>query len=189
MPNGARLWRPELYGGDVARLLILGGGSFVGWALAEEALSRGWAVTCATRGYRPVPAGAAQVSLDRTTAAGTPGVFDIAAPPVTLGELDRTFAELTGSTATTVWVDSDRLDAFGHRPWASFPLWVPRSHPTLGFFGVNCLRARDHGLVTRALGATLAASLADPLPVGQDAPVWSSGRRERTALAAAVTRT
>lgn len=50
------------------RLVVLGGGSFVGWALAEEALARGWPVTCATRGNRPVPAGAAHVGLDRATA-------------------------------------------------------------------------------------------------------------------------
>ena len=319
------------------RLLVLGGGSFVGWALAEEALGRGWAVTCATRGNRPVPAGAAHIRLDRTTAgtralevlgrsvdtvvdtwngdpgavwsaatalagsvrgycyissrsvyrewhadsdetapvvavdgddaddyavrkrrselavlthfprghlvlrpgvvlgprenlgrvawwraamhdpeirvlpgpadlpaqiidvrdlvafaldglaASTTGVFDIAAPPVTLRELDRTFAVLTGSTAPTVWADGDRMHALGFRPWTSFPLWVPRSHRTFGFFGAGCLRARGHGLLTRALRATLAASLASPPPVGQDAPVWPPDRSERAMLAAAVT--
>lgn len=324
------------YGGAV-RLLVLGGGSFVGWALAEEAIGRGWAVTCATRGNLPVPAGAAHVRLDRTTAgtralavlarsvdtvvdtwnsdpgvvrsaaaalagsvrgycyistrsvyrewradadetapvvaadgddandyavrkrrselavlthfprghlvlrpgvvlgprenlgrvawwraamhdpgirvlpgpadlpvqildvrdlatfavaqlaAGTTGVFDIAAPPATLGELDRTFAVLTGSTAATVWADGDRLHALGYRPWTSFPLWVSRSHPTFGFFGAGCLRARDHGLVTRALRATLGASLASPPPVEQDAPVWPPDPSERAVLAAAVT--
>lgn len=94
---------------------------------------------------------------------------------------------MTGSNATTVWADADRLHALGYRPWTSFPLWVPRSHPSFGFFGAGCTRARRHGLATRTLRATLAASLAVAPPAGEDLPVWAPDRSERARLATAVT--
>lgn len=95
-------------------------------------------------------------------AAGTTGVFDVAAPPTTLSEIEATFAALTNSSGRPVWADPARVQELGYRPWTSFPLWVPRGHPTFGFFGAGCVRAREHGLTTRTLVETLAASLPDP---------------------------
>jgi nucleoside-diphosphate-sugar epimerase len=55
----------------VQQVLVLGGASFVGGALAREALSRGWQVTCLTRGRQPLPAGVDSVVADRRDAAAT----------------------------------------------------------------------------------------------------------------------
>ncbi|RKN03307.1 NAD-dependent epimerase/dehydratase family protein [Streptomyces radicis] len=52
------------------RLLILGGTTFVGRALAEDALARGWSVTTFTRGRAEPPPGAAPLRGDRTAAGG-----------------------------------------------------------------------------------------------------------------------
>jgi nucleoside-diphosphate-sugar epimerase len=49
------------------RLLVLGGGHFVGAAVVEDALRRGWEVTAFSRGLTgEVPAGARHVTGDRT---------------------------------------------------------------------------------------------------------------------------
>ena len=50
------------------RLLVLGGTRFVGRALVEEAVARGWEVSALNRGTRPLPDGAALLRADRTDA-------------------------------------------------------------------------------------------------------------------------
>ncbi|MBJ3811313.1 NAD-dependent epimerase/dehydratase family protein [Streptomyces flavofungini] len=52
------------------RLLMLGGTEFVGRAITEDALARGWDVTVFHRGRHAAPGGARAVHGDRTTAAG-----------------------------------------------------------------------------------------------------------------------
>ncbi|KNB52359.1 NAD-dependent epimerase/dehydratase family protein [Streptomyces caatingaensis] len=52
------------------RLLILGGTEFVGRALAEDALARGWEVTVFHRGRHPAPGGAGVLHGDRTAEGG-----------------------------------------------------------------------------------------------------------------------
>ncbi|TDQ50785.1 NAD-dependent epimerase/dehydratase family protein [Actinorugispora endophytica] len=52
------------------RLLILGGTEFVGRAVAEEALARGWEATVFHRGRHDPPEGAAVLRGDRTEAGG-----------------------------------------------------------------------------------------------------------------------
>ncbi|MFJ9692051.1 NAD-dependent epimerase/dehydratase family protein [Kitasatospora sp. NPDC101183] len=52
------------------RLLLLGGTNFVGRALAEEALARGWEVTALNRGTRPAPEGVRALTGDRTAEGG-----------------------------------------------------------------------------------------------------------------------
>ncbi|MEV6106024.1 NAD-dependent epimerase/dehydratase family protein [Streptomyces sp. NPDC051940] len=52
------------------RLLILGGTEFVGRAVAEDALARGWEVTVFHRGRHAAPEGARDLIGDRTTADG-----------------------------------------------------------------------------------------------------------------------
>lgn len=49
----------------VREVLVLGGGSFVGGALAREALGRGWRVTCLSRGLHPLPDGVRAIRADR----------------------------------------------------------------------------------------------------------------------------
>ncbi|MEU0406077.1 NAD-dependent epimerase/dehydratase family protein, partial [Streptomyces sp. NPDC006197] len=52
------------------RLLMLGGTEFVGRAIVEDALERGWEVTVFHRGRHAVPAGAASLIGDRTAPDG-----------------------------------------------------------------------------------------------------------------------
>ncbi|OEV04329.1 NAD-dependent epimerase/dehydratase family protein [Streptomyces oceani] len=52
------------------RLLILGGTEFVGRALAEAAVARGWQVTAFNRGRQPSPAGTRPLRGDRTATDG-----------------------------------------------------------------------------------------------------------------------
>ncbi|MEU8955661.1 NAD-dependent epimerase/dehydratase family protein [Streptomyces sp. NPDC048518] len=52
------------------RLLMLGGTEFVGRAVTEAALARGWEVTVFHRGHHAAPEGAAAVHGDRTTEDG-----------------------------------------------------------------------------------------------------------------------
>ncbi|MCW2834830.1 MAG: NAD-dependent epimerase/dehydratase [Nocardioides sp.] len=48
------------------QLLVLGGTRFLSRTVAEQAVQRGWDVTCACRGSSPVPAGATHLPWDRT---------------------------------------------------------------------------------------------------------------------------
>ncbi|MFE0513592.1 NAD-dependent epimerase/dehydratase family protein [Streptomyces sp. NPDC058964] len=52
------------------RLLVLGGTEFVGRAVVESALGRGWEVTVLHRGRHPAPAGARSLHGDRTAPDG-----------------------------------------------------------------------------------------------------------------------
>ncbi|WP_414495626.1 NAD-dependent epimerase/dehydratase family protein, partial [Streptomyces sp. CRN 30] len=52
------------------RLLVLGGTEFVGRAVAEAALARGWDVTVFHRGRHPAPAGVRTLTGDRTAPGG-----------------------------------------------------------------------------------------------------------------------
>ncbi|MET8622652.1 NAD-dependent epimerase/dehydratase family protein [Kitasatospora sp. NPDC004669] len=52
------------------RLLLLGGTKFVGRAIAEEALARGWEVTALNRGTQPAPEGVRVLVGDRTAEDG-----------------------------------------------------------------------------------------------------------------------
>ena len=51
------------------RLLVLGGTRFLSRTVAEQALQRGWDVTCACRGSSPVPDGATHLPWDRAEGA------------------------------------------------------------------------------------------------------------------------
>ncbi|WP_426309981.1 NAD-dependent epimerase/dehydratase family protein [Cellulosimicrobium sp. E-16] len=50
----------------MTRLLVLGGSDFVGRAVVDDALARGWDVTVLNRGSTPVPDGVRQLVGDRT---------------------------------------------------------------------------------------------------------------------------
>jgi hypothetical protein len=131
----------------------------------------------------------ASFALDRV-AEGATGVFDVAARPVTLGEFDRIFAELAGSSGQTRWADPDFLRKQGYQPWTSFPLWLPPSHPSFGFFGAACTAARRHGMETRPLHETLAACLAERITgqPGPGDPHWAPDQQARRSLAVAFQR-
>ncbi|MDQ0307507.1 nucleoside-diphosphate-sugar epimerase [Kitasatospora herbaricolor] len=52
------------------KLLVLGGTEFVGRAVADDALARGWDVTVLHRGHHPPPAGVTALHGDRTAPGG-----------------------------------------------------------------------------------------------------------------------
>ncbi|MGN7701917.1 NAD-dependent epimerase/dehydratase family protein [Cellulosimicrobium sp. 22601] len=54
----------------MTRLLVLGGSDFVGRAVVDDALARGWDVTVLNRGSTPVPDGVRRLVGDRTRADG-----------------------------------------------------------------------------------------------------------------------
>jgi len=54
----------------MTRLLVLGGSDFVGRAVVDDALARGWDVTVLNRGRAPVPDGVRQLVGDRTRVDG-----------------------------------------------------------------------------------------------------------------------
>ncbi|WP_306337911.1 NAD-dependent epimerase/dehydratase family protein [Streptomyces sp. KL118A] len=58
------------------RLLMLGGTEFVGRAVTEAALARGWEVTVFHRGHHAAPAGTRAVHGDRTAEGGLDGLAD-----------------------------------------------------------------------------------------------------------------
>jgi len=58
------------------RLLVLGGSSFVGCALVDEGLARGWDVTTFNRGRSPAPPGVARVVGDRLVPASLAPLAD-----------------------------------------------------------------------------------------------------------------
>lgn len=58
------------------RLLLLGGTEFVGRAVAEAALARGWQVTVFHRGRHPAPPGTAELRGDRTDPEGLAALAD-----------------------------------------------------------------------------------------------------------------
>jgi nucleoside-diphosphate-sugar epimerase len=58
------------------RLLVLGGTEFVGRAIVEAALGRGWEVTVFNRGHHEVPSGARSLLGDRTAPDGLAALAD-----------------------------------------------------------------------------------------------------------------
>lgn len=60
----------------MTRLLVLGGSDFVGRAVVDDALGRGWDVTVLNRGRAPVPDGVRQLVGDRTRPDGLDALQD-----------------------------------------------------------------------------------------------------------------
>lgn len=89
------------------------------------------------------------------------GTFNAAGQPTTLAELYQRCYDLTECRASIRVVDDQTLLAEGIQPWMgprSLPLWVP--DPSLRFMAtLDCGPARENGLRTRPLAATLAAAL------------------------------
>ncbi|MQS11160.1 NAD-dependent epimerase/dehydratase family protein [Streptomyces kaniharaensis] len=93
------------------RLLLLGGTKFVGRAVAEEAVARGWEVTALNRGTQPAPEGVTVLRGDRTAEGGLAALAT--------GEWDAVVD--TWSWAPAAVRDSARLlrDRVGHYAYVS----------------------------------------------------------------------
>ncbi|MFE0647589.1 NAD-dependent epimerase/dehydratase family protein [Streptomyces sp. NPDC059534] len=90
------------------KMLMLGGTEFVGRAIVEDALARGWEVTVFHRGRHAVPAGAASLIGDRTTPEGlaplATGSWDVvvdtwSAAPSAVRDVARLLADRVGRFA------------------------------------------------------------------------------------------
>jgi 2'-hydroxyisoflavone reductase len=104
---------------------------------------------------------------------GETGVYNVAGPERTMGEILDACLRLTGHRAVLHWVDDDFLVASGLKMYGDLPLWV-----TARFAGVNQLstkRAVAAGLHHRSLDDLLA-----------DTIVWTSRRPPQRAWRAGL---
>lgn len=83
---------------DAPDVLVLGGGSFVGGAVAREALARGWSLTCLTRGRRPLPPGARSLIADRLDPAAVRRALADVAPDLVVDTWDGAPGAVVTST-------------------------------------------------------------------------------------------
>lgn len=99
------------------------------------------------------------------------GTYNAISPPRrwTMADLVETlqnYAPRGTEPPTPVWVDLPVLRNAGIEPWSELPLWLPQDDPQFdGFFLADDARARETGLVTRALAATVA-----------DTSAWLAGK-------------
>jgi 2'-hydroxyisoflavone reductase len=86
---------------------------------------------------------------------GTAGTFNTtgAAGTTTLGDLLDACRATTGSDAQFVWASDADLMAAGVAPFDGLPYWLPE--PAAPFMQVSVARARDAGLTSRPLAATV----------------------------------
>jgi len=70
-------------------VLVLGGGSFVGGALARDALARGWRVSCLSRGRAPLPDGVTALRADRMDAEATAATLAGLSPDLVVDTWDQ----------------------------------------------------------------------------------------------------
>jgi 2'-hydroxyisoflavone reductase len=99
------------------------------------------------------------------------GTYNAISPPrrFTMGDLvDALVAHgaRDGSSPEPVWIDCEVLRNAGIEPWTELPLWLPDDDPQFaGFYLADDARARETGLATRTLLATIA-----------DTSAWLGGR-------------
>ncbi|HSV38526.1 MAG TPA: oxidoreductase [Nocardioidaceae bacterium] len=108
------------------RLLVLGGTSWLGGAVAEEAVAHGWDVTCLARGESgAVPAGATLMAADRWQPRAYDGLpeFDAAVEVSWQPELVRT---ALASVRATHWVYVSSISAYADGSSANelLPAWA-----------------------------------------------------------------
>jgi 2'-hydroxyisoflavone reductase len=86
--------------------------------------------------------------------AGSAGVFNAVAEPLTMAALVAACAAAAGRPAETVWAGDSFLLDHGVAPWDDLPLWLPAEEA--GFLALDASRARRAGLRTRPPAATVA---------------------------------
>ncbi|MBL7492225.1 reductase [Frankia sp. AgB1.9] len=146
------------------RLLVLGGTEFVGTAVVEDALARGWDVTVLNRGSHPAPPGVSVLRGDRTAPgglgalAGAAGSWDIAVDtwswaPVAVRDAAALLADRVGCFA---YVSSRSVYAYPGVPGAAEdgPLLDgdPGDTEDGGLAGYNRMKRGGELAVLRAFG-------------------------------------
>jgi 2'-hydroxyisoflavone reductase len=99
------------------------------------------------------------------------GIFNATGPNdgCTFGELLDTCRFVAGKELEIEWVDEHFLQTHGVEPWLTLPLWTPSYDPQLrGFNQIDTRQARNYGLSTRPLAATLHDILLQGLPWPKD---------------------
>lgn len=89
---------------------------------------------------------------------GTSGALDTVSESghTTMAEFLALGAEVTGSRAELIWIDSEWLLERGVMPWREIPLWAPPGHPFGGLHTSDTTRARTAGLSCRPVAETIA---------------------------------
>lgn len=95
------------------RILVLGGTEFVGTAIVDDALGRGWDVTVLNRGSHPAPPGVTPLRGDRTAPGGLDG---LAAAP---GDWDLAVDTWSWAPAAVRDVAALLADRVGHFSYVS----------------------------------------------------------------------
>jgi 2'-hydroxyisoflavone reductase len=116
------------------------------------------------------------------------GVFNATSPDGqwTFGDVVDALVRAAASPPRPSWIDERTLLAAGVEPWVGLPLWIPASEPDhAGMNRIDCRRAQQLGLATRALDATIADTAAWLL-ARDNAGAWKltlTADRERALLA------
>ena len=144
---------------DHLRILLIGGSGFVSGTLARTAADLGHEVQAVTRGLRPLPAGVAGLTVDRSdrdafarTLGEVPGEWDLVVDCIGFQPADaeqdvRVFRD---RAAHLVFISTDFVFSPSHR---SFPQAEESEHYLTEGYGGN-KRACEHTLEAADLGGT-----------------------------------
>ena len=116
---------------------------------------------------------------------GLAGAFNTVSLPghTTTGELLTICNEVTGGSATLVWVSPEAIEEAGLAAWTQLPIWAPPTGELAGLHDCDVSAALSEGLACRPVhetvldtwrwqqGAGLPAPRADRPPVGLDPEV------------------
>lgn len=119
--------------------------------------------------------------------AGTPGCFNATSPPgqITMGSLWEACCDAAGQRPNAVWADAGAVERLGLKPWSDLPVWLPAQGDSAAFAHTEVGAALGAGLRIRALGETVADTLAwwHSLPADQQAFTHAGLTAEREAAA------
>ncbi|MFM7186633.1 MAG: NAD-dependent epimerase/dehydratase family protein [Armatimonadota bacterium] len=92
----------------------------------------------------------------RLITGGIRGTFNADGPVVSLGILLETIQASGSTDSNIVYVPGDVLTENDVQPWTELPLWIPGLTDTDG--STDTAKSRQHGLTTRPLSETVAAT-------------------------------
>lgn len=99
----------------------------------------------------------AEWSLDAAVR-GLHGPYNVVSPPgfTTMRDLLETCIAVTGASAELRWIDPERIQAAGVRPWTELPIWLPPGELHDSLHRADVSRAMAAGLRCRPVTETVA---------------------------------